>query len=105
MPERLPQACSCEVDKLYRSLYGGPRVTTTQLYGGTTPDREARARSTATEPAAIVPTGPPRGGGPAAARVGPLGRLGRYTATHFRTVLVAWLVIAVVLGFFAVRVE
>ena len=28
-----------------------------------------------------------------------------YTATHFRVVLIAWLVIAVVLGFFAPRVE
>src|SRR3954453_9454966 len=37
--------------------------------------------------------------------VGPLGRLGRYTATHFRTVLVAWGVLAVVLGVFAPRVE
>ena len=33
------------------------------------------------------------------ARVGPIGRLGRYTATHFRTVLVAWIV-ALALGFF-----
>jgi putative drug exporter of the RND superfamily len=39
------------------------------------------------------------------ARVGPIGRLGRYMATHFRTVLVAWAVIAVALGFFAPRVE
>ena len=38
-------------------------------------------------------------------RVGPIGRLGRYTATHFRVVLIAWLLIAVVLGFFAPRVE
>jgi RND superfamily putative drug exporter len=37
--------------------------------------------------------------------VGPIGRLGRYTATHFRTVLVGWLVVAVGLGFFAPRVE
>ena len=37
--------------------------------------------------------------------VGPIGRLGRYTATHFRVVLVGWLVVAVVLGFFAPRVE
>ena len=37
--------------------------------------------------------------------VGPIGRLGRYTATHFRTVLLGWLVVAVVLGFFAPRVE
>ncbi len=39
------------------------------------------------------------------ARVGPIGRLGRYTATHFRIVLIGWLVVALVLGFFAPRVE
>ncbi len=39
------------------------------------------------------------------ASVGPIGRLGRYTATHFRVVLGAWLLVAVVLGFFAPRVE
>ena len=38
-------------------------------------------------------------------KVGPIGRLGHYTATHFRIVLTAWLLIAVVLGFFAPRVE
>jgi putative drug exporter of the RND superfamily len=38
-------------------------------------------------------------------RVGPIGLLGRYTATHFRTVLVGWLLVALVLGFFAPRVE
>jgi RND superfamily putative drug exporter len=38
-------------------------------------------------------------------RLGPLGRLGRYTATHFRTVLVAWIVLAVGLGIFAPKVE
>ncbi len=37
--------------------------------------------------------------------VGPLGRLGRYTATHVRVVLVAWAVVAVGLGFFAPRIE
>src|SRR5262249_25637841 len=37
--------------------------------------------------------------------VGPIGRLGRYTATHFRTVLVAWVLVALVLGFFAPHVE
>jgi len=42
---------------------------------------------------------------PHAVNVGPIGRLGRYTATHFRVVLVAWLVVAVGLGFFAPRVE
>ena len=39
------------------------------------------------------------------ARVGPIGRLGRYTATHLRTVLIGWLLVALVLGFFAPRVE
>ncbi len=42
---------------------------------------------------------------PHAVNVGPVGRLGRYTATHFRGVLVAWVVIALVFGFFAPRVE
>ncbi len=37
--------------------------------------------------------------------VGPLGRLGRYTATHFRAVVVAWIALGLVLGFFAPRVE
>ena len=51
------------------------------------------------------------GGGPVAEEyphavsVGPIGRLGRYTATHFRVVLAGWLVVAVGLGFFAPRVE
>ncbi|MGO9898854.1 MAG: MMPL family transporter [Solirubrobacteraceae bacterium] len=42
---------------------------------------------------------------PQAPKVGPIGRLGRYTATHFRQVLLAWVLIALVLGFFAPRVE
>jgi RND superfamily putative drug exporter len=37
--------------------------------------------------------------------VGPIGRLGRYTATHIRVVVAAWVLVAVVLGFFAPRVE
>ncbi len=37
--------------------------------------------------------------------VGPLGRLGRWTATHFRVVLAAWVVIAIGLGVFAPKVE
>ncbi len=53
---------------------------------------------------------PLRAGAPESAReptikVGPIGRLGQYTATHFRVVLVGWLVVAVGLGFFAPRVE
>jgi RND superfamily putative drug exporter len=34
-----------------------------------------------------------------------MGRLGRWTATHFRVVLGAWVVIALVLGFFSPKVE
>ncbi|WP_322754424.1 MMPL family transporter [Frankia sp. Cas3] len=35
---------------------------------------------------------------PAAGRPGPLGRLGGWTATHFRTVAVGWLILVAVLG-------
>jgi len=42
---------------------------------------------------------------PHAVNVGPVGRLGRFTATHFRAVLAGWVVLAVVLGFFGPRVE
>src|SRR4051795_11344005 len=38
-------------------------------------------------------------------QVGPVGRLGRWTAAHFRIVAVAWVVVAVTLGMFAPRVE
>jgi len=37
--------------------------------------------------------------------VGPIGRLGRWTATHFRAVVVAWALIAVAAGILAPRVE
>ena len=37
--------------------------------------------------------------------VGPIGRLGAWTADHFRAVLVAWIVAAVGLGVLAPRVE
>jgi putative drug exporter of the RND superfamily len=37
--------------------------------------------------------------------VGPIGRLGHYTATHVRVVLAAWVLVALALGFFAPRVE
>ncbi|MGZ6793172.1 MAG: MMPL family transporter, partial [Mycobacteriales bacterium] len=42
---------------------------------------------------------------PPAPRHGPLGRLGVWTATHVRTVLVLWAVVAVALGAFAPKVE
>jgi RND superfamily putative drug exporter len=38
-------------------------------------------------------------------RYGPVGRLGRWTATHFRAVAIAWAILVVVLGAFAPRVE
>ncbi len=38
-------------------------------------------------------------------QLGPIGRLGRWTATHFRAVVAAWILIAVGLGVFAPRVE
>ena len=38
-------------------------------------------------------------------RLGPIGRLGRWTATHFRAVVIAWAVVAVGLGVFAPKVE
>ncbi len=59
--------------------------------------------STATT--AARPLGVPTAAAAQRVRVGPLGRLGRYTATHFRAVLSAWLVVALVLGFFAPKVE
>ncbi|HTU15228.1 MAG TPA: MMPL family transporter [Solirubrobacterales bacterium] len=38
-------------------------------------------------------------------RKGVMARLGRWTATHFRLVLIVWVAIALVLGFFAPKVE
>jgi RND superfamily putative drug exporter len=38
-------------------------------------------------------------------QIGPIGRLGHWTATHFRAVAVAWLLIAVTFGVFAPKVE
>ena len=38
-------------------------------------------------------------------QLGPVGRLGRYAATHVRLVALAWVVVAVGLGFLAPRVE
>ena len=42
---------------------------------------------------------------PAVTGVGPIGRLGAWTADHFRSVLVAWIVVAVGLGALAPKVE
>ena len=38
-------------------------------------------------------------------RPGPFARLGRWAATHFRRVLIAWLLVLLVFGIFAVHVE
>jgi putative drug exporter of the RND superfamily len=51
---------------------------------------------------------PPRRAATAAvpeAVVGPIGRLGRWTADHVRSVVVVWVVVALALGAFAPRVE
>src|ERR1022692_2864508 len=40
-----------------------------------------------------------------AGRPSPFARLGTWAATHFRRVLIAWLLVVVVFGFFAVHVE
>lgn len=40
-----------------------------------------------------------------ALQVGPIGRLGRWSATHKKIVAIAWLILAVGLGFFAPRAE
>jgi RND superfamily putative drug exporter len=37
--------------------------------------------------------------------LGPLGRLGRWTAHHFRAVIIAWAVVALALGALAPRAE
>ncbi len=58
--------------------------------------------STTTARPAAVPAGQPI---KRTTHVGPIGRLGRYTATHFRTVLIGWAVVAVALGFFAPKAE
>src|SRR5690348_2498681 len=42
---------------------------------------------------------------PTSAGLGPIGRLGRWTAGHVRLVVAAWVVIALGLGFRAPRVE
>src|SRR5918998_6460730 len=38
-------------------------------------------------------------------QIGPIGRLGHWTATHFRAVAIVWLLIAVAFGVFAPKVE
>jgi putative drug exporter of the RND superfamily len=42
---------------------------------------------------------------PSSPSYGPIGRLGRWTATHFRLVAIAWAVLAIGLGIFAPKVE
>lgn len=40
-----------------------------------------------------------------AVSVGPIGRLGRWTADRIRVVVLAWVAIAIVFGFFAPKAE
>ena len=42
---------------------------------------------------------------PSTPSYGPIGRLGRWTATHFKLVAIAWAVLAIGLGVFAPKVE
>src|SRR5436305_14075052 len=53
----------------------------------------------------VSPTPTIVGGEALMTHIGVLGHLGRYTATHFRVVLIAWMLVAVVLGLFGTRVE
>ncbi len=53
---------------------------------------------TDTTPTAATPV-------PQPVTVGPIGRLGRWAATHFRAVLIVWLLLVAVLGFFAPKAE
>jgi RND superfamily putative drug exporter len=63
---------------------------------------QTTVRGPSTRPTSLAPR---TATGQEGARIGALGALGRYTATHFRAVLAAWLVVAVALGFFAPKVE
>jgi RND superfamily putative drug exporter len=83
-----------------------PDATGAPPYEGSTPSPVPTPRRPADAPPVqppIEPTVVP----PAAVQhaYGPLGRVGSWTATHLRTVLVVWAVIAVGLGVFAPKVE
>ena len=54
---------------------------------------------------AVTPAPRPAKPAPVQPVVGPLGRLGRWTADHVRFVAVAWAIVAVGFGFFAPQVE
>ena len=54
---------------------------------------------------AVTPAPRPAKPAPVQPVVGPLGRLGRWTADHVRLVAVAWAIVAVGFGFFAPQVE
>jgi putative drug exporter of the RND superfamily len=55
--------------------------------------------------AIAAPAPPAAASQPGAPKVGPLGRLGGWTAEHVRAVALAWVVVAVALGVFAPKVE
>ena len=77
-------------------------MTATQ---GTDIDRSRTALESLTDDRGTPPEDGPGATGGAPALPGPFARLGTWTATHFRLVLVAWLLVLVVFGFFAIRVE
>lgn len=57
------------------------------------------------EPPATTGPGAARPGGLPPSALGPMGRLGRWTATHVRAVVLIWVALAIGLGAFAPRVE
>ena len=69
-------------------------VTELQVEASEWPEIEAAGPDMPGRDAAVVPL-----------RVSPLARLGRWTASHFRAVLLVWLVVVGTFGVFAVRVE
>jgi RND superfamily putative drug exporter len=67
---------------------------------------QATAPSEADAAPAPLRHGEVKGGGTVhVGRPSPFARLGRWAATHFRRVLIAWLLVVVVFGIFAVHVE
>ena len=79
-------------------------MTTTQGAGLDSP--QMSTGTAVTDPPAGIPV-TIRGGEPVShgSRPGSFARLGSWAATHFRRVLIAWLLVLLVFGIFAVRVE
>jgi len=67
---------------------------------------EASARAVGSDPSAESAKGAQEiGGTDHASHTSRFARLGTWTATHFRRILIAWLLVLMIFGFFAVHVE